>query len=61
MTSLEIITQISIRANEIEDQLKRVLLVNNPEGLKKFKALYGQATFADVASMLARKEWNAKH
>ena len=61
MTSLQIITEISIRANEIEAQLKRVLLVNNPEGLKKFKSLYGQSTFADVASMLARKDWNAKH
>ena len=60
MTPLQIITEISTRANEIEVQLKRALLVNNPNGLKQFKAIYGKATFRDVASMLARKEWNAK-
>ena len=57
----EIMNQVTKRMLEIENQLKRDLLVNNPKGLKAFKDKYGAATFRDVASMLARKEWNAKH
>lgn len=55
---LALLNEMTIRKNEIEKELRAKYLTNNAL-LKQFEAEHGKsATFGDVASMMARKEFS---
>jgi hypothetical protein len=54
---LALLNKMTARKNEIEKELRAKYLTNN-ELLKQFKVEHDNATFGDVASMMARKEFS---
>jgi hypothetical protein len=59
MNAFEIIGEIANRANQIELVLKRQLLTD-AAAMRQFRNQFGHSDIRAVASMMARKEWNAK-